>query len=180
MVEMKAAWVNDMFLNIPGGEGYMERNTHREAGGALTLRAHVLQVPLGLLDRGQGIPSYEASAFGHPELWNPHARAHGLLSAPRLGRAPSALGRCTFPRMSQQRLKSLYCPPSLVQSASLGLSPPSSQPGFQNYFGPQEQLPLPSTGNDACISCLPSAGHPASTIIGTQCTHAALSPFWPP
>lgn len=38
----------------------MEHNTHRGAGGALTLRAHVLQVPLGLLDRSQGIPPYKA------------------------------------------------------------------------------------------------------------------------
>lgn len=60
VVEMKAAWVNDRFLSIPRGEGYMEHNTHRGAGGALTLRAHVLQVPLGLLDRSQGIPPYKA------------------------------------------------------------------------------------------------------------------------
>ena len=62
---------------------------------------------LGLLDRGKVIPSSEAAPVGHLELWS--TRALGSLSAPRLGRAQSALGPCTFPRISQQRLKSPYC-----------------------------------------------------------------------
>lgn len=55
----------------------------------------------------------------------------------------------------------LVCSIPSTQSASLGLSPPS-QLSFQNSLGSHEQLPLSSTDNDVCVSCLLSPGHPTS------------------
>lgn len=46
---------------------------------------------------------------------------------------------------------------------------------FQKPLGPHEQLPLPSTDNDASISCLSPTGHPASTVEHWLTVHTCCS-----
>lgn len=86
-----------------GGEGYMEYNTHREAGGAAHPQNPCSLGVLGLLSRAQHILCHEASSVGilvllvhlHPQGWVEWNQP----------------GPCTFPRISG-RLGSLYCPHS--------------------------------------------------------------------
>lgn len=84
----------NMFLSIHRGEeGYMEHNTHREAGGAAHPQNPCSLGVLGLLSRGQEIPCHEASSV-RIQVLLVHLHSQGWVGW-------NQPGPCIFPRQTR-------------------------------------------------------------------------------